>query len=63
MVVQNRWYSPTLAKPTVLPPSRISHTATGLLKLHTTETKPNPNPNTNHNSNPNPAYPTNPIKP
>jgi len=28
-------------------PSWISHTATDLLKLHTTETKPNRNPNTN----------------
>jgi len=38
--------NPTWVKVTVLPLSWISHTATGLLKLHTTETKPNPNPNT-----------------
>jgi len=48
----------------VLPPSRIcSHTATGLLKIRTSETKPYPNPDTNHNLNPNPTYPTNPTKP
>ena len=56
-------YSMVGVKPTVLPPSRISHTATGLLKIRTTETKPNPNPNTNSNPNPNPTYPTNPTKP
>jgi len=44
-------------KPTVLPPTRVSHTATGLLKLRTTEPKSNPNPN------PNPIYHTNPTKP
>jgi len=47
----------------LLPPSRISHTATGLLKIRTTENKPNPNPNINPNPNPNPTYPTNRTKP
>jgi len=42
---------------TVLPPSWISHTATGLINIHTTETKPFPNPNTDPNPNP---YPTKP---
>jgi len=32
------------AKPTVLPATWISHTATDLLKICTTENKPNPNP-------------------
>jgi len=40
----------------MLPAFRISHTATGLLKIHTTESKPN------HNTNPNPN-PTNLTKP
>jgi len=36
-------------KSTVLPSSRIGHTATGLLKITTTETKPNANPKTDPN--------------
>jgi len=33
----------------VLPPSQTGHTARGLLKIRTTETKLHPNPNTNPN--------------
>jgi len=48
---------PMLVKPTVLLPSWISHTTTGLLKICTTETKPtgSPNPNTHPNPNLNPT--------
>jgi len=38
----------------------MTPTATGPLKLYTTETKPNPNPNTDPNPNPKPTNLTKP---
>jgi len=49
--VQNGYTVLNTVKTTVLPPSLISHTTVGLLKLRTTETKPNSNLTTNPNRN------------